>query len=92
MVAYFAADGRWIAVATQGMPDRSALGDAADATDLPQPKLYLVQLATGEIRETIVMPQCYPASLCFSPDGKTLASSGQGRVLFWDVADVTSGK
>lgn len=80
----FSPDGRWIAAATQHIPENTS--DDASEQDLPQPKIHLIEAATGEIRETIVAPQSFMASLCFSPDGKTLATSGPGRVLLWDLS------
>ena len=38
-----------------------------------------------KIVETRVGPQCYMNSAAFSPDGKTLATSGPGEVQLWDV-------
>jgi len=42
----------------------------------------------GEIRETLIAPPGFPGSACFSPDGKTLATGGRGKVHLWDVADL----
>jgi WD40 repeat protein len=44
-------------------------------------------VATGEVRETIVSPPAFPETVCFSPDGQTLATSGNGCVLLWDLTD-----
>lgn len=81
----FNPDGRWLAAATQHFPESWTFHK--DSTlDLPQPRIHLIEVATGEIRETIVCPQTFMASLCFSPDGQTLATSGPGRVLLWDLS------
>jgi WD40 repeat protein len=80
----FSPDGKWIAVASQVFPDDRLKRDASPE-DLPQPLIHLIDVATGEIRETLISPQCFPSSACFSPDGKTLATSGNGRVLLWDL-------
>jgi len=82
----FSPDGRWIAVATQRMPEDRLAAAYASVQDLPQPRIHLIEAATGKVRETMVAPQSFIASLCFSPDGKTLASGGPGRVLLWDLS------
>jgi WD40 repeat protein len=79
----FSPDGRWVAVATLLLPKEA--GDEALAEDLPQPRIHLVEVAAGAVRETLVAPQGFPTAACFSPDGKTLATSGSGRVLLWDL-------
>jgi WD40 repeat protein len=79
----FSPDGKWVAVPTLLMPEDA--GDAALAEDLPQPQIHLVEVAAGTVRETLVAPQGFPSAACFSPDGKTLATSGSGRVLLWDL-------
>ena len=75
-------------MATQVFPEESERDRQPSAADVAQPRIHLVDVATGEIRETLVAPQGFTASLCFSPDGKTLAAGGYGRVDLWDVADV----
>jgi dipeptidyl aminopeptidase/acylaminoacyl peptidase len=80
----FSPDGKWIAVATQVFPDDPRAAEKPE--ELPQPRIHLIEAASGEVRETIVAPQGVPLSLCFSPDGKTLATAGNGRVLLWDLA------
>ncbi|MBX3435975.1 MAG: PD40 domain-containing protein [Planctomycetaceae bacterium] len=85
----FSPDGRWAAVATQEMSLESASGavrGAITAEDLPQPRIHLVEVATGQVRETMVAPQGFASSLAFSPDGKTLATGGKGCVLLWDLS------
>jgi WD40 repeat protein len=84
----FSPDGRWLAVVTQVFPQESERDREPSAEDVAQPRIHLVELATGVVREMLVGPQAFTASVCFSPDGKTLASGGQGQVDLWDVEDV----
>ncbi len=82
----FSPDGRWLAVVTQVYPER--FGRNLDANDIAQPRIHLIDAASGTVRETLVSPQGFGWSACFSPDGRTLATSGRGRVLLWDVAGI----
>jgi WD40 repeat protein len=87
----FSPDSRWIAIGTQFIPQELQDEEEPAADNLPQPRIHLVDAATGELRETLVSPQAYMSSGSFSPDGKTLATSGNGRVLLWDLS-VPPGK
>ncbi len=80
----YSPDGQTLAVITQIFP-QSRPGELR-AEDLAQPRIHLIDVATGEISETIVAPQGIAAALAFSPDGQTLASTGNGRVLLWDLS------
>jgi hypothetical protein len=46
----------------------------------------LIDVAAGEIRETLIAPPGFAGTPCFSPDGKTLATSGLGKVHLWDLS------
>jgi WD40 repeat protein len=80
----FSPDGRWLAVGTQMVPD--VRGAELDPRDVPQARIHLIDVAAGEIRETLVAPQGLVRSMCFSPDGRTLATGGLGRVLLWNLS------
>jgi WD40 repeat protein len=81
----FSPDGRWLAVVTQVFPEEVANDREPSPEDLPQPRIHFVEVGTGLVGETLVAPQAITASLCFSPDGKTLATGGNGRVHLWDL-------
>jgi WD40 repeat protein len=71
-------------VTTQALPEN--IRRDVTAEELAQPRIHLVDMATAEVRETLIAPAAIGAGLCFSPDGRTLASSGQGQVLLWDLS------
>ncbi len=81
---FFSPDGKWIALITQALP-ANADERILDVHDEAQSRIHLIDVAAGEIRETLIAPQSFPWSGCFSPDGRTLATSGHGRVLLWDL-------
>ncbi len=86
----YSPDGRWLALSTQVYPPSE--GNDPDACDLPQPRIHLIDVPAGQLRQTLVGPQGFAQSPCFSPDGRTLASSGHGCVLLWDMTNVNGGK
>ncbi len=86
----FSPDGRWLAVATKFIPEELRQDPDLPAEEIEQPRIHLVEVATGKIRETLISPQTYCTSGSFSPDGKTLATSGNGRVLLWDLSNLVN--
>ncbi|MBI3407062.1 MAG: WD40 repeat domain-containing protein [Planctomycetes bacterium] len=85
----YSPDGRWLAVLTQMFPK---YGREPHIEDVAQPRIHLIDAGKGVICETLVLPQCVAASICFSPDGRTLASGGHGKVLLWDVSDYSPAR
>jgi WD40 repeat protein len=82
--AAFSADGRWIALPVRSLPGGRI--ENGTALDYPQPRIHLIEATTGRIRETLVSPQAMSVWARFSPDGKTLATTGYGEVLLWDLS------
>jgi WD40 repeat protein len=87
----FSPNNKWVAVITQEYPENEG-GQELDAQDVWQARIHLIDVATGEIRETLISPPAFAMKACFSPDGRTLATSGHGRVLLWDVGDLEGEK
>lgn len=81
----FSPDGKWLAVQIQAIPEDSDNQRAPVPEDRPQPRVHLIDVEAGTVLETIVAPQAFATSMCFSPDGKTLATAGKGKVLLWDL-------
>jgi WD40 repeat protein len=54
--------------------------------EIPQLRIHLIEVATGEIKETLIAPQGGITNLAFSPDGITLATGGIGKVFLWDLS------
>jgi len=86
----FSADGKWLAVMSFTVPITKP-GGQLDVRDASQPRIYLVDVAAGKVRETLISPHTFGRDACFSPDGRLLATSGQGRVLLWDVTNLGGG-
>jgi WD40 repeat protein len=85
MAPVFRPDGKQVAVISQAIPDSA--GREPEAHDVPQARIFLIDVASGAVQERLVAPQGFPRSACYSPDGRTLATGGEGRVLLWDVAN-----
>jgi WD40 repeat protein len=89
----FSPGGEWVAAATQAFPEGLGVSGLLkpQAEDFAQAGVHLIAVASGEVRETIVAPPGILLSLCFSPDGQTLATGGQGKVLLWDLTRPPQG-
>jgi len=86
----FSPDGKWIAVATQVISDEQQRDPSPE--DAPQPRIHLIEASTGTIREILISPPGIISTVCFSPDGKTLATDGHGKVLLWDMTKPIGGE
>lgn len=84
----FSPDGKWVVVSSQAWPEEQLRAREPEVEELAQPRILVVDVATGKVRETIVAPQGICASACFGPDGQTLATSGHGKVILWDLKGI----
>jgi WD40 repeat protein len=79
-------DGRRLAVNGQPTWDRSEFVDDADPLELPQPRVYLFDLADASAEpETIMCPHGWGGGIAWSPDGKLLAVGGAGATHLFDM-------
>jgi WD40 repeat protein len=88
MAPVFRPDGKQLAVISQALPDSA--GREPDAYDVPQARIFLIDVASGAVQERLIAPPGFPRSACYSPDGRTLATGGEGRVLLWDLTNGTA--
>lgn len=82
-VPVFSPDGKWMAVISHTLPNKPSA--ELRQMELPQARVCLIDVATGEVRERMIVPPGSVVRLCFSPDGKTLAVGGMGKVLLADL-------
>jgi WD40 repeat protein len=82
----FSPDGKWLAVPGQHLPEdvRHILDE--DPRELPQPRVFLFDLASDGEPEVVVAPHGFVGRATFSPNGRTLALGGSGRVWLFDMS------
>ncbi len=82
----FSPDGKWLAGHGQQLPKGVEVLGRQDPFELPQPRVYLFDLAKGGEPEVVVAPHGYFGRAAFSPDGRRLALGGNGCVWIFDAA------
>jgi Tol biopolymer transport system component len=88
----FSPDSRRLAVAAQEVPEEFKQEPDVNPADMPQPRVFLVDLAAGGESETIVCPHGTVGDLAFSPDGKLIALGAYGCVWLFDATHAQTGK
>jgi hypothetical protein len=84
-VRAFRPDGKVIVLTTMPREEGRPVRDP-DPADLPQPRVRLVELASGKEVETLVCPNGFLVNAAFTPDGKYLAVGATGGVLLFDMS------
>ena len=84
--ALLSPDGKTLAVHGQAMVEvKDAPPDDVNPEDLPQPRIFLFDLATRRLAEEIVCPHGLWGGMAFSPDSRTLAAGGCGAVHLFNM-------
>ncbi|MFL5340585.1 MAG: WD40 repeat domain-containing protein [Gemmataceae bacterium] len=85
LLKMFRSDGRVLIASSVPRSEQSRELDP-DPTDLPQPRLQLLDVKTGKELAGFVMPNGIVAAVALSPDGRWLAAGGYGAVHLIDLA------
>ena len=85
----FHPSGKWMVLSVEDFSTMilAMMQSGLPESQLSQPHLQARDVATGALLEDVVSPPAIVNSAVFSPDGKTLATSGAGGVLLWDFSD-----
>jgi WD40 repeat protein len=86
----FSPDGRRLAIASLEIPDDLRNEFEPNLADLPQPRIFLLDLKNLAAPEVMVCPHGYVGDLAFSPDGQRLALGGYGCVWLFDASTPTA--
>jgi WD40 repeat protein len=81
----FSADGKWLALPGQPLPEGLHHVLRENPLELPQPRVFLFDLTANSQPEVIVAPHGFVGRAAFSPDSRTLALGGYGCVWLFDV-------
>jgi WD40 repeat protein len=82
----FSADGKWLAVPGQPLPEGLHHVLRENPLELPQPRVFLFDLAADREPEVIVAPHGFVGRIAFSPDRPTLALGGYGCVWLLNLS------
>jgi WD40 repeat protein len=82
----FSPDGKRLAVPGQHLPEGVQKILQENPLDLPQPRVFLFDLAADREPEVIVAPHGFVGRAAFRRDGRKLALGGYGCVWLFDVA------
>jgi len=79
--------GKYLALAQWAeIPKELLSEDEIKPEQIGQPRIILIEVATGKVVDTLVSPHAFLGGFAFSPDDKTLASSGRGCIHLWDIS------
>ena len=82
----FSPDGKWLAVPGQQAPEGTGRITDEDPLKLPQPRVFLFDLAAGSEPEVVVAPHGFGLGrAAFSPNVRTLALGGYGCVWLFNL-------
>ena len=80
-------DGRFLAIAQWAEIPKELYGEEEIKPEqIGQPRIILIEVATGKVVDSLVSPHAFLGGFAFSPDDKTLATSGRGCIHLWDIS------
>ena len=82
----FSPDGKWLAVPGQPLPEGLRHILRENPLELPQPRVYLFDLAADSKPDVLVAPHGFVGRATFSRDGRKLALGGYGCVWLFDMS------
>lgn len=88
----FSPDGKWLTVPGQPLPEGLHQVLRENPLELPQPRVYLFDMAADREPETLVASHGFVGRAAFSPNGRTLALGGYGCVWLFDLSKAANSQ